>query len=74
VFKLKRAYEAAAPEDGSRILVERLWPRGITKEQAALDLWFKEIAPSTELRKWFDHDPEKWSIFQERYANELEER
>ncbi|HEY4200942.1 MAG TPA: DUF488 domain-containing protein [Devosiaceae bacterium] len=71
VFKLKRAYEPATPEDGSRILVERLWPRGVTKTQAGLDMWLKDIAPSTELRKWFDHDPAKWAAFQERYTAEL---
>ena len=74
MFKLKRAYEPASPEDGSRILVERLWPRGITKQQAALDLWLKDIAPSPELRKWFDHDPLKWAEFQRRYAEELSQR
>jgi uncharacterized protein YeaO (DUF488 family) len=71
VFKLKRAYEAASPDDGSRILVERLWPRGVTKQQAALDLWLKGIAPSPDLRKWFNHDAAKWAEFQKRYAEEL---
>jgi uncharacterized protein YeaO (DUF488 family) len=71
MFKLKRAYQAAAPEDGYRVLVERLWPRGITRQRAALDLWLKDIAPSPELRKWFDHDPPKWVEFQTRYAEEL---
>ena len=71
MFKLKRAYEAASREDGCRILVERLWPRGITKQQAALDLWLKDVAPSPELRKWFDHDPRKWAEFQRRYTEEL---
>jgi uncharacterized protein YeaO (DUF488 family) len=74
MFRLKRAYDVASPEDGSRILVDRLWPRGITKEAAALDLWLKEIAPSPELRKWFDHDPAKWEVFQSRYIEELSER
>jgi len=74
MFRLKRAYDAASPEDGSRILVERLWPRGLTKEKAALDLWLKDIAPSPELRKWFDHDPAKWVAFQSRYAEELKQR
>jgi uncharacterized protein YeaO (DUF488 family) len=71
MFKLKRAYEPASPKDGSRILVERLWPRGVTKQQAALGLWLKDIAPSPELRKWFGHDPRKWAEFQRRYAQEL---
>jgi uncharacterized protein YeaO (DUF488 family) len=70
---LKRVYEDASPDDGFRILVERLWPRGITKEQAGIDLWMKEIAPSAELRKWFQHDPEKWDEFQKRYRAELKE-
>ena len=74
MFKLKRVYEPPSPDDGARILVDRLWPRGLTKEKAALDLWMKEIAPSTELRKWFDHDPAKWTGFQARYAKELEAR
>ena len=69
--KLKRAYEPPAPEDGTRILVDRLWPRGLSKEDAALDLWMKEIAPSTELRKWFGHDPARWEEFRRRYADEV---
>ena len=72
-MNLKRIYEPAAKEDGFRILVDRLWPRGFTKEKAALDLWLKEIAPSTELRKWFGHDPEKWKEFQKKYLKELKE-
>lgn len=68
---IKRAYEEAAEADGTRILVERLWPRGISKEKAALDDWMKDIAPSTELRKWFSHDAEKWPEFQRRYRAEL---
>ena len=71
VLKLKRVYEPAARSDGRRILVDRLWPRGLTKEKAALDEWMKEIAPSTELRRWFAHDPEKWPEFQKRYRQEL---
>ncbi len=71
VVKIKRVYEAAAKEDGTRILVDRLWPRGLTKEKARVDLWLKEIAPSTELRKWFAHDPAKWTEFQTRYKAEL---
>ena len=71
-IRLKRVYEFAAEEDGYRILVDRLWPRGLSKEHAKVDLWLKEIAPSTELRKWFDHDPEKWDEFRERYSQELD--
>jgi len=70
-IKLKRAYEPAAAEDGTRILVDRLWPRGVSKEHAALDQWMKDIAPSTELRKWFGHDPARWDEFRRRYAAEL---
>jgi len=70
--KVKRIYEAPDPSDGARVLVDRLWARGLTKEKAALDLWLKEVAPSTELRKWFAHDPDKWEEFQERYRAELE--
>lgn len=69
--KLKRAYDPPVPEDGVRVLVDRLWPRGVSKEHAALDTWMKEIAPSTELRKWFGHDPERWEQFGRRYAEEL---
>ena len=68
---VKRVYEEPAQEDGSRILVDRLWPRGLTKQKAKIDLWLKEIAPSTELRKWFGHDPEKWKEFRKRYYKEL---
>lgn len=70
-LKLKRAYEPPARGDGTRILVDRLWPRGLKKNTAALDHWFKEIAPSTELRQWFAHDPERWAEFRRRYAKEL---
>lgn len=70
-IQLKRVYEQPAATDGKRILVERLWPRGLTKEKAHLDLWLKQIAPSTQLRKWFDHDPDKWAEFQTRYRAEL---
>jgi uncharacterized protein YeaO (DUF488 family) len=73
-FKLKRAYEEPAVEDGFRVLVERLWPRGLSKARAALDLWLKEVAPSPELRKWFAHDPARWEPFQERYWKELEQK
>ncbi|MHB1547061.1 MAG: DUF488 domain-containing protein [bacterium] len=71
MIKLKRIYENAEKSDGFRVLVDRLWPRGISKEKAALDLWFKDIAPSTELRKWFGHDPAKWADFQKRYKGEI---
>ena len=70
-INMKRVYERACKEDGFRILVDRLWPRGLTKEKASVDLWLKEIAPSTELRKWFGHDPAKWKGFQKRYLQEL---
>ena len=72
-LNVKRIYEPAEKEDGYRILVDRLWPRGMTKEKANIDHWLKEIAPSTELRKWFDHDPEKWADFQKKYKAELKE-
>ena len=68
---IKRAYEAPAQGDGVRILIDRLWPRGIKKEVLALDQWDKELAPSTELRQWFGHDPALWAEFQQRYAEEL---
>lgn len=71
MVKLKRIYEPYLTKDGYRILVDRLWPRGISKEKAHLDLWFKDIAPSTKLRKWFNHDPEKWSEFQKKYKAEI---
>ncbi len=71
MFKLKRAYDSPAPNDGFRVLVERLWPRGVSKTQAALDLWLKDVGPSTELRKWFGHDPAKWPEFRKRYYREL---
>ena len=71
MIRLKRAYDPPSAADGQRILVERLWPRGITKQRAALDLWLKEIAPSPALRKWFAHDPAKWKQFQQRYCKEL---
>jgi uncharacterized protein YeaO (DUF488 family) len=70
-ISLKRAYEPAAKTDGIRVLVDRLWPRGLAKSRAGIDLWLKEVAPSTELRKWFGHDPEKWTEFQKRYRAEL---
>ncbi len=70
-IKIKRVYNKPDREDGKRILVDRLWPRGLTKEKASIDLWLKEIAPSTELRKWFGHNPEKWKEFGKRYSGEL---
>ena len=68
MIKIKRVYEAAAEDDGFRILVDRLWPRGISKEKAKIDLWLKEVAPSDELRKWFAHDSEKWGEFKKKYG------
>lgn len=69
--RLKRAYEPAAADDGPRILVDRLWPRGVRKSDAAIDRWFKDLSPSTALREWFGHDPARWSEFRLRYANEI---
>jgi len=71
MIRLKRAYEAAATSVGRRVLVERLWPRGVTKAKLRLDEWLKEVAPSPELRRWFGHDPEKWPEFRRRYFAEL---
>jgi uncharacterized protein YeaO (DUF488 family) len=71
VLRLKRAYEPSSPSDGKRILVDRLWPRGLSKEKAAIDQWMKEIAPSAGLRRWFGHDPAKWPEFRRRYKHEL---
>ena len=71
VIKLKRVYEPPSPEDGFRILVDRLWPRGLSKERAQVDLWMRDIAPSTELRKWFGHAPAKTEAFAARYREEL---
>lgn len=68
---LKRAYEPPATEDGQRVLVDRLWPRGVSKARIQIDAWLREVAPSTELRKWFNHDPERWEEFQRRYREEL---
>ena len=70
-FRIKRVYELPNKHDGRRILVDRLWPRGLTKEKASIDLWLKDFAPSTELRKWFDHGPGRWEEFKERYLAEL---
>lgn len=72
-IQLKRAYEKPSLDDGIRILVDRLWPRGLTKKAAAVDKWAKEVAPSTQLRKWFAHDPEHWREFRRRYTAELQE-
>lgn len=71
---VKRIYDETSKADGFRVLVDRIWPRGIAKKAAAIDSWAKEIAPSTELRKWFNHDPAKWSEFQKRYRDELKEQ
>ena len=71
MIKLKRAYDRASRDDGVRYLVERLWPRGIKKSELRLDGWLKDVAPSPELRKWFGHDPEKWTRFRQRYFTEL---
>ena len=72
MIKLKRVYEEPTEEDGERVLVERLWPRGLSKERAAVDLWLKDVAPSAALRKWFNHDPARWEEFRTRYWRELE--
>jgi len=69
--KLKRAYEAPSREDGTRVLVDRLWPRGLKKADAAIDHWARDIAPSTDLRKWFGHDPARWEEFRRRYSAEI---
>src|SRR5262245_48456483 len=71
MITLKRAYETAAADDGLRILVERLWPRGVSKQKARIDLWLKDLAPSADLRKWYDHDPDRWPQFRKRYWAEL---
>jgi len=71
MIRLKRVYLSPEDSDGLRILIDRLWPRGLTKEKARVDLWLKNIAPSTELRKWFGHDPAKWDEFKKRYHKEL---
>jgi uncharacterized protein YeaO (DUF488 family) len=74
MIKIKRVYEQSSPDDGKRVLVDRLWPRGIKKEDAQIDEWMKDIAPSAELRKWFGHDPKKWGEFKKRYFSELHEK
>lgn len=72
MVQIKRAYESPSKQDGARFLVERLWPRGVKKEALRIEAWLKEVAPSTELREWFQHDPAKWTEFRKRYARELE--
>jgi uncharacterized protein YeaO (DUF488 family) len=71
MVKVKRIYDSPSPGDGKRILVDRLWPRGMKKEEAQIQEWLKDIAPSNELRKWYSHDPAKWAEFKERYRKEL---
>ena len=71
-LRIKRVYEAPAKEDGTRVLVDRIWPRGLSKQQAAVDEWMKVIAPSSDLRSWFGHDPQRWEEFQRRYTLELD--
>ena len=73
-LQIKRAYEQPSRADGTRILVDRLWPRGLTREKAKVDIWLKDIAPSTELRKWYGHDPDKWAEFRTRYRRELKSK
>ncbi len=74
MVQIKRVYDPASPGDGRRILVDRLWPRGVRKEDASIDEWLKDIAPSAELRKWFGHDPARWQDFRDRYRGELKEK
>jgi uncharacterized protein YeaO (DUF488 family) len=74
MVKIKRAYDKISSDDGKRILVDRLWPRGIKKDEAKIDEWIKEIAPSNELREWFAHDPSKWQEFKKRYREELKDQ
>ncbi|HEX8037093.1 MAG TPA: DUF488 family protein [Ktedonobacterales bacterium] len=73
MFRLKRAYEAVDASDGMRVLVDRLWPRGLSKAEAHVDMWLKEVAPSTELRKWYGHDPQRYDEFRRRYMLELQD-
>jgi uncharacterized protein YeaO (DUF488 family) len=73
-IQMKRVYELPQSSDGKRVLIDRLWPRGLTKEKAKVDLWLKDIAPSTMLRKWFAHDPAKWDEFRKRYHEELKKQ
>lgn len=72
MIRVKRIYDPPAPEDGRRVLVDRLWPRGVAREEARIDEWLKEIAPSDGLRKWFGHDPARWGEFRQRYLEELQ--
>jgi uncharacterized protein YeaO (DUF488 family) len=74
MIKIKRVYEPPARDDGFRILVDRLWPRGLSKDKAKVDLWLKEISPSNELRKWYGHDPAKWAEFKRKYLKEIERK
>ncbi len=74
MIKIKRIYETPAVEDGFRVLVDRLWPRGVSKEKAKIDLWLKDIAPSDQLREWFAHDPAKWEDFKRKYFKELDKK
>lgn len=74
MLRLKRVYDPVAADDGKRVLVDRLWPRGLSRESAQLDVWLKEIAPSDPLRRWFGHSPERWEEFRSRYREELRER
>lgn len=74
MIRIKRAYEKHEPKDGKRVLVDRLWPRGLTKAKARIDVWMREISPSNELRQWYQHDPEKWDEFKERYRKELKDQ
>ncbi len=74
MIKLKRVYESAHKDDGHRVLVDHLWPRGLSKDKGKVDWWLKEIAPSDDLRKWFGHEPEKWEEFKRRYFLELDDR
>jgi uncharacterized protein YeaO (DUF488 family) len=73
-IQIKRVYEPPAKTDGFRVLVDRVWPRGLSKSDAAVDLWMKDVAPSTELRKWFNHEPARWKVFQDKYRAELRQR
>ncbi len=73
MVRIKRVYDAPGSDDGERILVDRLWPRGVTREKACIEAWLKEIGPSTELRQWFGHDPRRWDEFQRRYGRELQD-
>ena len=74
MLRIKRIYDPVSPDDGKRILIDRLWPRGVKKEDAKIDEWLRDIAPSDELRKWFAHDPKKWKEFKERYKKELKDK